>query len=322
MEEFKPKMTKIAVRGRDYKARSSINQYSFVKKIGEGTSAKVKLAIAGEKEEKFAIKIFNREVLKRKKQYQGPSEKAGNSGAAAGNGYKDAMQDAKQEIELMKKVNHPNIIKLHELIDDEEDENIYLVMDYMGKGPVIEWSEERCEFYRKINGEVTNKRFSEEELKKIFYMSLKGLEHMHSMHIVHRDLKPQNILENENGIVKIGDLGSVAILSPPDENVTGSVGTYHFMAPESFKKESHQQGYNGYIADVWALGVCLYSYAFFKLPFFDGNLTSLVKKIEGEPFKFPEKNEYSKEFKDLLTSILCKNPLKRLTIQYESKDTH
>ena len=95
--------------------------------------------------------------------------------------------------------------------------------------------------------------------------------------IVHRDLKPQNILQAEDGTIKIADFGLANIFGDSDK-LTKVEGTHHFMSPESLL--SDQNGYSGKIADIWALGVSFFAYTFYKPPFDGEDLVELFDNIK------------------------------------------
>ena len=112
-----------------------------------------------------------------------------------------------QEIALMKKLNHPNIVKLVEVIEPEETDKLYLIMEYMHYGAVL------SERYFKEKTILKDENFiptplSFEELYRYWTHLIQGLDYLHNIaKVVHRDIKPDNLLINEFNILKIGDFG-------------------------------------------------------------------------------------------------------------------
>jgi serine/threonine protein kinase len=96
--------------------------------LGEGAFAKVLLAVSGENDDPYAIKIINKTEMQKRK------NKVVVDPLTGAKKYVSDYEYVEKEIEIMKCLDHPNILKLHELIDDEENDNLYLVLDYAGKG--------------------------------------------------------------------------------------------------------------------------------------------------------------------------------------------
>jgi len=225
--------------------------------------------------------------------------------------YRDGFQDVLNEIYIMKKLNHEHVVRLHEVINDEKSEKIYLIMDYCALGQIIDWDDDKLEFFSKR----TSKVLSEEELARIFWGTLSGLEYLHKMNIIHRDLKPQNILEDDKGIIKLVDFDISACY---DKNlvINKTKGTLHFMSPELCKKTAnYDDWFIGVSSDIWAYGVTLYCFVYLKLPFFDHSMIGLINAIENNTPKYHAFRDISPELKDLIEKLLEKNPKKRLKIE-------
>ena len=148
---------------------SEINNYSLEEDIGQGNFGKVKLAIYKPTNEKFAIKIINKNMLKIK------------------------MRNVIfKENEIITKFNHINVIYVYNIIDTLE--NYYIVMEYCKKGELFDYI-------------VKHQRINEDEASIFFYQLINGVEYIHNKGIAHRDLKPENILLTEDKILKIIDFG-------------------------------------------------------------------------------------------------------------------
>ena len=101
--------------------------------------------------------------------------------------------------------------------------------------------------------------------------------HFHG--IIHRDIKPQNLLEDTDSTIKIGDFG-VSVICSSTERMKSTEGTYYFMAPEELDGEADLLGSEGKLADIWALGVSLYAFLHLRLPFFSPNLFETISAIK------------------------------------------
>lgn len=84
---------------------------------------------------------------------------------------------------------------------------------------------------------------------------------------------------DENFKAKLADFGCSIEANPETFRIKGSEGTFHFMAPECLKCDGSEDGYDGRLADIWSLGITLYSMVYLKLPFFDFSLVELIENI-------------------------------------------
>lgn len=174
------------------------------------------------------MKIFNRLLLKNRKEYV--KKKSGK-----GMRIKTMFDAVEREIELLKTLSDPHIVKLHSILDDSEKDKLYLILDYCDCGEIMKWdSDDRIFTPQGVKTEY----FSEDDIKKYFKQIVLALEYLFSQNIVHRDIKPQNILLSSNGDVKIGDFGVAAKVEADDDTLTSTEGTYHFMPPECWNYET------------------------------------------------------------------------------------
>jgi [calcium/calmodulin-dependent protein kinase] kinase len=297
------KETATVVKDHDDEGNKVVNQYTFEKLLGQGTYGKVKLVHKNEPENKFAAKIIKKDVLKKRREMIRDER-----GRVK---YKDAFENVLMEIAIMKKLNHPNIVKLYEVIDNPESNKLYIVMDFVEKGQIIEWDEESSTFYN-----LSQKEYLDEtELRKIFAQIIQGLFYLHQNGIVHRDIKPQNILQSGNGTIKIADFGVSAIVGEQDV-MKKAEGTYHFMPPECVSTEPNPDGFSGRAADIWAMGISFFAFAFYKVPFLGETPLELFENIEKQELEFPEDRPVSNELKDLLRKVLEKDVKQRPSLEY------
>ena len=173
--------------------------------------------------------------------------------------------DKTNEINILSKLNHPNLVQYISSCSD--DEGIYIVMEFCIYG----------DLYSLLHM-VKKKRVyvNEEIIWDIAYQCLLGLEYLHSKHIIHRDIKLLNIFMSKNKSVKIGDMGMSKIISNKEMKLS-RVGTPLYLAPELVRKEKYD-----FKADIWSFGCSLYHLARTIPPFNDENLIKLGQSIINE----------------------------------------
>lgn len=236
----------------------------FLQSLGKGQFGKVKLIIDSKTEEKSAIKIINKKKLKRKLVSRSLS----------------AFSLIEREIAVMKKLAHPNICKLKEVIDDPNDNKLYLIMDLVKKGAIGSTG-----YYS--HEHLLDKKYAETKtlplykLRKYIKDCLKGLDYLHNYaDVIHRDIKPDNLLVDKDDILKIADFGISKIVQGKDDNISSDEGTKLFLAPEMWQKNN----FNGYPTDIWAVGVTFYMLALGNPPFSGKSLHELKTSIlQNEP---------------------------------------
>ena len=209
----------------------------------------------------------------------------------------------KNEINVLSKVDHPNIIRLFEIFED--DRYISLIMEYCQGG----------ELFKKIN-ELAEKdqAFSEKEAVKIFKQLMSAVGYCHSQGICHRDLKPENILflnKDPDSPIKIIDFGLSKIFGELKPIMKGNkieknimslrVGTAYYMSPEVL------QGNYDNKCDIWACGVILYIMLCGYPPFDGDSEHDILKAISKKKFSFPEEEwkSVSDDAKDLIKHMIC-----------------
>ena len=310
----------------DNKGNKYYNEYKYVKLLGKGSYSKVKLVIKDDV--KYAMKIIDKKVLKNKKIF-----KQDNDGNVI---VTNLLKDALKEIAILKKLDHPNIIKLYEILHNYQKQKIYLILEYADYGDIVDYDEESEIF--SINKHV-KERYAQDKLgynqkndidNKIYYEEddirhfckhiLLGLDYLHKNGIIHHDIKPNNILLCKKKICKITDFNFSSILDNLNEDNIGSNGDTNdnFRAPETINlndndnDNNQNREYQGKPLDIWALGVTIYILTYLKFPFdTDKGVLELYKIIKEANVKFPLEPWYTRKIKFLIKECLEKDPNKR-----------
>ncbi|XP_039752822.1 calcium/calmodulin-dependent protein kinase kinase 2 isoform X1 [Pararge aegeria] len=269
-----------------------LNQYRLLEPIGQGSYGIVKLAYSEEDDTHYAMKILSKRKLMRRAGLFGrtPPRKTGPGPPP------DPLQRIYREIAVLKKLDHPNVVKLVEVLDDPAEDQLYLVFQLLEGGPVIEIP--------------TENPLSEETSRKYFRDVVLGVEYLHFQRIAHRDIKPANLLMGE-GRVQVADLGACGELAGAGR-LSGAVGTPAFRAPEAVATTDK---YIGEAADIWSLGVTLYAMVTGRVPWIGATSTDLQKRILSEPLTFPPRPQLSRSLKRFLARMLEKDPVARLTMK-------
>ncbi|XP_065143153.1 serine/threonine-protein kinase MARK2 isoform X6 [Paramisgurnus dabryanus] len=249
-----------------------IGCYRLLKTIGKGNFAKVKLAKHVLTGKEVAVKIIDKTQL--------------NS---------SSLQKLFREVRIMKLLNHPNIVKLFEVIETEK--TLYLVMEYASGGEVFDYL-------------VAHGRMKEKEARAKFRQIVSAVQYCHQKCIVHRDLKAENLLLDADMNIKIADFGfsNEFILGNKLDTFCGSPP---YAAPELFQGKK----YDGPEVDVWSLGVILYTLVSGSLPFDGQNLKELRERVLRGKYRIPF--YMSTDCENLLKKFLILNPTKRGSLEQQ-----
>ncbi|XP_050764805.1 calcium/calmodulin-dependent protein kinase kinase 1 isoform X2 [Gymnogyps californianus] len=276
-----------------------LNQYKLQSEIGKGSYGVVKLAYNENDDKYYAMKVLSKKKLL--KQYGFP-RRPPPRGSKASSGEQPKpmapLDRVYQEIAILKKLDHVNIVKLIEVLDDPAEDNLYMVFDLLRKGPVMEVPSEQP--------------FSEQQARLYFRDIVLGIEYLHYQKIIHRDIKPSNLLLGDDGHVKIADFGVSNQFEGNDAQLSSTAGTPAFMAPEAISDTG--KSFSGKALDVWAMGITLYCFVYGKCPFIDEYILGLHNRIKNKPVEFPEEAQISEELKELILRMLDKNPETRITV--------
>lgn len=203
------------------------------------------------------------------------------------------------EIKILCKLDHPNIVRIYEYFHDEK--NIFIVMELITGG----------ELFDRI---ISAGHFSERKAAEIFHQILSAVNYIHCNNIVHRDLKPENILF-DGDVIKLVDFGTSRLIES-NEKLRGTQGTTYYIAPEVFGKSYNSK------CDVWSCGVILYLLLSGIPPFQGRNDLEVQQQIKKGKFRLniPEFAEISLEAKSLITQMLTYDPKQRISVKEALED--
>uniref|UniRef100_H3CCL0 BR serine/threonine kinase 2 n=1 Tax=Tetraodon nigroviridis TaxID=99883 RepID=H3CCL0_TETNG len=234
-------------------------------------SGLVKLGIHCVTCQKVAIKIVNREKLS-----------------------ESVLMKVEREIAILKLIEHPHVLKLHEVYENKK--YLYLVLEHVSGGELFDYL-------------VKKGRLTPKEARKFFRQIISALDFCHSHSICHRDLKPENLLLDEKNNIRIADFG-MASLQVGDSLLETSCGSPHYACPEVIRGEK----YDGRKADAWSCGVILFALLVGALPFDDDNLRNLLEKVKLGVFHMP--HFIPPDCQNLLRGMIEVDPAKRLTVRH------
>lgn len=247
--------------------------YRTGKILGSGSFGEVRKVVHRETNEIRAVKIFRKDL-------------------AVSN---LTIEKLMEEIQILKILDHPNIIRLYEFFEDAK--RFYIIMELCGGGELFD--------------EILNKQsFSEGVAATIVYQLISAVGYMHSKNVIHRDLKPENILLEEKGDVmniKLIDFGA-AVQFKPGNTVKGPIGTAYYIAPEVIKGSYNEK------CDLWSCGVIIFILLAGYPPFDGHNDEEILEKIKKLRPNFDNDvwKTISAEAKDIV-SLLLTNSHERIS---------
>ncbi|XP_020288613.1 serine/threonine-protein kinase PLK1-like isoform X2 [Pseudomyrmex gracilis] len=245
--------------------------YRQGKLMGKGGFAKVYLVTNERTKEIYACKVIPRTVKKKQTHH---------------------ILKIQQEIDIHKKLNHENVVKMHEAFSTCSD--VYMLLEACPQKTLM-----HVLHYRKC--------LTEPETRYYMKQIVAGVEYIHSQNIIHRDLKPGNMFLSTEMIVKIGDFGLATIA---DKNRRMTVcGTPNYIAPEILKQQEY-----GFEADVWALGCTLHALLMGRPPFESNMLNETYDRIRKHMYLKIGQSLVSSWSEDLINKMLRPNPKDRATL--------
>ncbi|KAH0458551.1 hypothetical protein IEQ34_013866 [Dendrobium chrysotoxum] len=261
--------------GSGYRGGKVVGDYMFGRQIGSGSFSVVWLARHRVNGVEVAVKEIVMDKLSKKLQ-----------------------ESLLSEIVILKRIKHPNIIAMHDII--EASGRIYLILEYCRGGDLS--------LYIQRHGRV-----SEATAKHFMQQLANGLQVLRDNNLIHRDLKPQNLLlstTDDNSVLKIADFGFARSLQPLGLAET-LCGSPLYMAPEIMQLQKYDAK-----ADLWSVGAILFQLVTGKTPFTGNTQIQLLQNIvKSNDLRFPSESNLSYHCIDLCKKLLRRNPVERLTFE-------
>ncbi|KAL7912994.1 kinase-like protein [Trichoderma velutinum] len=297
----------------DGRTHHRINQYVIQEEIGRGSYGAVHLA-TDQFGNEFAVKEFSKVRLRRRAQSMamrqgpgGPSRRMPGRGGVLPShlmGLRDSEKNdalfyIREEIAIMKKLNHPNLAQLIEVLDDPDEDSLYIVMEMCKKGVIM-----------KVGLGEQAEPYPDEECRFWFRDLILGIEYLHAQGVIHRDIKPDNLLLSEDDVLKVVDFGVSEMFEKSTNMRTAkSAGSPAFLPPELCSKHDKV---SGTAADIWSMGVTLYCLKYGRIPFNKEAMLEIYEAIKTEEPELPK--DESPSFVHLMGRLLDKNPETRITM--------
>lgn len=196
-----------------------------------------------------------------------------------------------QEVSIHSRLKHPSILELYTFFEDAN--YVYLILELCHNGELQQY--------------IKKKMLTESEASTIMKQVVEGIRYLHFHNILHRDISLSNLLLTKDMQVKISDFGLATQLSRPDEKHMTMCGTPNFISPEVATRGSH-----GLEVDVWSLGCLLYTLLVGSPPFDTQAVKSTLTRVVMANYNLP--SHLSPEAKDLINSLLQKNPKDRISL--------
>lgn len=205
----------------------------------------------------------------------------------------EILAAVRNEVDIYSKMDHPLIAQFYN--EFETDENIFIVQECAAGGSFLN-------FVNRTHG------LSETQSRFYFMQLLSVVEYLHTtMHVVHRDFKMENLLLDSHNNLRLIDFGLSEKLTHDNQELRDPCGTPAYAAPEVIQRKPY-----GYQIDIWGLGVLLYAMSVGRLPFYNEDITTLVKMIVYDELTFPDR--ISPLLRDLIQKLMKKNPAERIKL--------
>lgn len=259
------------------------SSYFICKQLGAGAFAQC-FQVYDSQKQTYALKIINYKNIQSK----------------------SVLEKVESEILIHSQLDHPNVVKMYDSFRDED--YVYLVLEY-------------CQFksldqvIHKLNKEKENGRqteaLTEDQVRKMMHQLLNALKYLHeNKKVVHRDLKLGNLFITENYDIKLGDFGLSAFIIGNQKKRT-FCGTPNYLAPEIILNADIGHSFE---VDIWSFGIILYTLLVGSPPFQKTKVKEIYETIKKVEYSFPQDYKYSRYSKELIRTILNRDPCQRPSI--------
>jgi len=263
-------------------SKKTVNEFKFIKEIGNGSFSTVFFAIETSSNREFAIKAVRKDLITRTKK---------------------TSQIFREKDILARLTDCPYSVKLYCTFQD--DKTLYFALTYCPNGDLLQY--------------INHTEYRSEHVTRFYAAELvEALEHLQKRRIIHRDLKPENILLTDDMHIQLTDFGSAVIvdsklnhLSPVDDEkkmlkrTNSFVGTAQFVAPEILKRGTIHMG-----SDLWSLGCIIYQMVTGKHLFYGSYEYDIYNAVVNARYTFP--NDFPPVISDLVSKLLRVDPTERL----------
>mmetsp|Transcript_66155 Transcript_66155/g.137868 ORF Transcript_66155/g.137868 Transcript_66155/m.137868 type:complete len:430 (-) Transcript_66155:64-1353(-) len=283
------------------KALKRVGNFVLGDVLGEGAYGQVREGLRVSEGQKFgqrvAVKIISRRLLRK---------------------VRNGQENLKREIKCLRKLKHKNIIQLHEVIDEMENDKVYLVFELANLLSLQDLIDMQRQAQYKLEGPQGAESNAQDPraipypyARNVFKQLMCGLEACHAKGVVHRDIKPSNLQLTSDGIIKIIDFGVAETL----DDFSTLDDTEKFAGTPSFQPPEVAQGTRSFSAtkvDIWAAGVTLYVMVTASHPFAGDSIAELYTNISTGVYDIPPTLESNAS--DLIRATMHPEPEKRYTI--------